>query len=435
MINDPTCIPEILGFKNLRIVETLGEAKRKARIHNDAAGINSILSSKPATAVTLASPPQLITNAATSQIYKSNNWAKIKSLQDQADKDLRSMFTLMKDHPDAAWKRAIDDTTGIELYVTWTPQGSYCWSFCPSVNPGSVNNDPNTKFNANCQYGTFSKSTSICGIHTYNLGLSTLSTQIDVAGTIAGFVSKVMKKGVNFFAEDLIKMLSESAAEAGLDAVFTIGSAVLGAVCSAAVFIVVFIGIMYFYNFLNKRFQIVVNIYNWDSINDWKIPSQHVSNAINPGKDKDDKINISIPKLTNAANVMLPPDLRDLLNITDLETVCSYSTIVYENEKTFAQGCSFAFPVTLGNNGNQGFTYAFECPWVADNGHYIEGTVQDPTSFLTKANSHWVKSTAPLKTTAASNVPVFASIDALHGGDANGSDSYCVNIHINGSPQ
>ncbi|KAF2072556.1 hypothetical protein CYY_006131 [Polysphondylium violaceum] len=420
--------------KKFTFVRTLGE---ELKIQRELNKFTSQLDSNQQQAtLSIASPPQLLMTNEVKKIYQSNNWSAIKKLQDQANKDLSAMMSNIQNHPLNSWFEVQDDTDPTQYYYYTFDKinGSYAWCWCNAVNPAFDPFNPNIKLMAPVQYGVYSTTTSIAGIHSYNLGLATVLPEVAVASILSLFISKALGKGINFLASDLTKMISDAATEAGCELVFSIASSALGIVCGCVVFAIVFIGISYLWNFFNKRFQIYVSVYNWDPVNDWQIPVQALSNGVNPGQDSNNNINLQIPKQVPQGShigksVSLPPDIASELMHT-MEAVVNYATIAYENTHTFAQGLSFSFNCSMVKNPNTGFTYAFQCPWVASNAQYIEGTVQDPNSFLSKARSHWVEKTGPLTVNVA-GMPVSCWIDDLTGGDAQGSDNYQVAIHIN----
>ncbi|KAF2074984.1 hypothetical protein CYY_003723 [Polysphondylium violaceum] len=422
---------------NLKFIRSIDESCKFYRSLHDSSGLNSQLNQSPGGfSLSVSSQPQLLTPNSVKKIYQSNNWKEIKKLQDQSDNDLNAIYTNFRNHPNNCWNEVEDDTTGEHYFMSWDVKGNYVWTYCASVNTINDPFNPQGKFSGITQYGVFSKTTSICGIHSYNLTTPTLLVESVFSLILSNFISKLVKQGINFLSSSLVSLISEAAADAGLDAVFTIASAALGFICSCVVFAIVFIGISYLWNFLNKRFQICVSIYNWDTVNDCLITKQSLSNAINPGQDLSTNLSIKINKQLPAGStpsipgfgLTLPPDIGQML-IKTTESVVAYAFIVYENLQTFLQGCSFSFSINFSSKQNSGFTYAFQCPWVASNGHYIENTIQDPSSFLKKARSNWVSSTNAL-TTNVEYIPINCFIDSLTGGDADGSDNYQVVIHI-----
>ncbi|KAF2077329.1 hypothetical protein CYY_001332 [Polysphondylium violaceum] len=435
-INHPDDLCKVTGngFGKLRYIRPISESVKHHRELFKSTGQFS--TTQPAS-ISVAAPPQLLLPKSVLPTYQKNDWKGIYQLQQQANKDLVPIMSNFQNHPDNSWIEVQDDTDPSQFYyMSWDNQGNYAWCWCSAVKTASDPFNPDIKLNAPTQYGIFSKTTSIAGIHTYNLGLKEIVPELVAASILSFFINKAIKQGINFVASDLTKMLGDAAAEAGCELVFTISSFVLGAVCSCVVFAIVFIGISYLWNFLNKRFQICVSVYNWDTANDWQLPVQSLSNAVNPGEDQTNNLNINIAKqIPPGSNpfgngVQTPPDIGSELMHT-VDAAMNYAYIIYVNKSTFMQGLSFALKCTK-NNTNTGFSYAFQCPWTASNGHYIENTPQDPNSFLSNARSHWVSSTAALTTTVA-GMPIRCYIDALTGGDADGDDSYQVAVHIDPS--
>ncbi|KAF2072512.1 hypothetical protein CYY_006179 [Polysphondylium violaceum] len=423
------------GFGKLKYIRPLSECVKEFKESN-----TSKLSSKQPANFQLCAPPQLLTNDSVKKSYQTNDWKAIKQLEDKANADLNPIMDNMQNHANNlnCWIKVQDDTDPSQFYyMNWDSKGNYVWCWT-SAKAAYDPFNPDYPLSAPVQYGQYSNSTQIAGTHSYKLGLAVENiTELVISGIVASFVAKSISKGINFLATDLGPLITEAAAEMGLEFIFTIPTFALAAVCGGLVFALVFIGLKALWGFLNKRFQICVSVYNWDKDNDWQIPVQSLSNGEMPGKDKSTNINLNIPKqsppgtnpIKNGSSV-LPPDIGSQLMHT-VDYTLNYAYLIYDNPSTFMQGLGFALKVTK-NNTSTGFSYAFHCPWTASNGHYIENTAQDPKSFLDKAGSHWVSSTAPL-TTTVEGMPIRCYIDALTGGDAEGSDYYKVAVHIDPS--
>ncbi|KAF2070303.1 hypothetical protein CYY_008383 [Polysphondylium violaceum] len=419
-----------LGSGQFKFMGYIGEMSEKARQLNQE--MNGATQT-PATPISISQPPQLITTKNVAAAFKNNDWNTIYKLQAQADKDLSPIYKKFEDDPSKSWVMVRDEATGMKYHVSYVNTGSYAWTFSSYVDYGSDPENSHVKFTCSCQYGTYSKNTNIMGIHRYFLGLVKFASELTVSGFLAHFVNRLLRKGINFLSKDLGSLLTDAAADAGLDALFTIGTYVMPIFVPCAVFVIIFIGISYLWKWLNKRFTIYININNWDKDNDWYIRNQTFSNAFNPGKDNAKSLQIKIPKVLPPGSKVwekfwVPSDISSNLMHT-LDTVVSYASLVYENDHHFAQGLSMALTVSL-EKTNIGMSFAFQCPWSAKNAQYMEGTIQDPDQFLSKARSHWIESTATNKITLGNGTNVEATIDKLKGGDPNGEDTYCVTINI-----
>jgi len=433
--NHPSDLKKISNsgrFGNLKIIGTLGDAiKRDAPLYK-ARGVSDTVSY--GNTFSSGSQPQLLAPTSVQNAYRANDWNTIKSLQDKSNKDLTPLYSNFSNHPENSWIEVQNDEDSDTYYMSWDNNGNYAWSWCSSVDAAPFDPfNPDVKFTAPAQFGVFSKSTSICGIHSYNFGTALTITKLAVSGILSLFLSKLIKQGINFLAEKLMAMVGEAATETGLSMVFTIGSYAMTALCSVAVFAIVFIGLAFLWNYLNKKFQICLSVYNWDTTNDWQIITQEISNGVNPGEPSTKTLNIELPKAKLSGDqitaISLPADIRTELKTTT-QSIVNYAFIVYENKQTFMEGCSFALNVEQVNNPDVGFTYAFQCPWSDNNAQYMENTPQDPSSFLSKARSHWSESVGPFSVNVQ-GIPIRAYIDALKGGDVDGTDNYKVAVHIN----
>jgi len=423
-----------LGSGKLTFHGYIGEHSQKRRQeHETLYKQTTFKSTAPPTPVRVALPPQLITSEACKNAFKNNDWNTIYKLQSQANTDLEPIYHQFEVNQDKSWVLVRDEVTGMWYHMSYSNKGSYCWTFSSFVDY-DTDSDKNVKYSCTVQYGSYSASTKIIGIHRVWLGLAKFASEATVSGAFSYFICRLLRKGIDFLSRDLEVILTDAAADAGLDAIFTIGAYVLPIFVPCAVFAIVFIGISYLWKWLNKRFTICVSVYNFDQNNNWTIRNQSLSNAFNPGKDNATSLNLTIPKLIPPgtdpfSKLWCPNDVSSqLIHVT--QYVVSYAYLVYENDHHFAQGCSFALQVGI-EGSNTGVTYAFQCPWDKNNGQYMEGSIQDANSFLTKARSHWVESTSPYRVKIANGMTVEAIIDKLKGGDPDGKDTYNISIHLN----
>ncbi|KAF2076313.1 hypothetical protein CYY_002369 [Polysphondylium violaceum] len=430
-LNHPDDLPNVYQGR-LRIIGTLGESVKKYRALHAATGLTSL--SSGTNNVTPNKQPLLMTNDENKAAYMNNNFGKIKDIETKAQNDLQPVYTNISNNPDTAWVEVEDTDTGDQFYMAWSSSGSV-WSFTQSINPVSFENkkirasqgDTDTKYEALVQFGTYSQSGSVAGIHSYNIGLGTMAVESVIAMMLAKTISGFVSDGLGFLVSAFAERLGAAAAEVGLEVAFVVPEFVIGAVAACLCFAIVFVGLAYLWNWINRQYTIRVQIFNWDTNNDWQVPSQALSNAINPGKDNQTtEMGIKLDKMVDAGAIVYPPGFQ---GVKTLDNVVYYCLIIYENDHTFAQGCSFAVQMQCNGSTTNGSTYAFQCPRWSDNGHYMVGQVIDANSFLETARSNWT-SNMSLNVTTANNIPVNSTMDALSGAD---NQLYNINIHINKS--
>ncbi|KAF2069335.1 hypothetical protein CYY_009343 [Polysphondylium violaceum] len=420
-------------FGKLTIVGNAVDEIQKYRATHAAAGLSSNASvtsnanSSNTTNVTPAKQPSLSTTAEVKAAYQTNNFAKIKELETKANNDVLPVYTNIVNKGDSAWVK-VQANNGQQYYMAWSASASV-WSYTESIKPATDANkaaDSNTKYQAVVQFGTYSASTSIAGIHSYNMGLTTMVVESVIAMILAKCISGFIADGLGFLVAQFAVRLATAAAEMGLESFsFAVPEFLIGAVAGCLCFAIVFIGIAYLWNWLNRLYTIRVQVFNWDASHDWQLTTQSKSNAVNPGKDSNtNQLGINIDKMTDPNSTVYPPGFGP---VTSLDTVCYYSIIIYQNDNTFAEGCSFAIQGTKNNNKNTGFTYAFQCPRWSNNAQYMSGTVVDPNTFLNQASSHWQSNPQYFNVTT-DGTPIGAKIDALSGAS---DDMYNVIININ----
>ncbi|KAF2070678.1 hypothetical protein CYY_008004 [Polysphondylium violaceum] len=436
-VNHPEDLCKVTGngFGKLRYIRPISES---VKLHTELFQSTGQFSSTPQPAsLSVASQPQLLLPTSVKSIFQKNDWKGIQKLQQQTYNDLAPILNNLNNNPDHAWVHVRDETDpSQQFYMAWDSSGNYVWCWCSAVKTSSDPFNPNIKLIAPTQYGIYSNTTSIAGVVSYNLGFKEIVPELVAASILSHFICKVINKGLGFDSSDLTKMLDEAAVQAGCELEFTISPDILGAVCSCVMFSIAFIGNNYLFSWFNKKFLICLSVYNWDTTNDWQLPVQSLSNAVNPGEAPTNDLNINIAKqIPPGSNpfgngVEVPSSLESQLRKT-VEAAINYASLFYISKSSYSSGCSFALKCTK-NNSSSGFSYAFQCLWVASNGHYIENVAQNPDSFLIKAGSHWVNSTAPL-TTTVEGMPIRCYIDALTGGDAFNEHSYQVAVHIDPS--
>ncbi|KAF2069336.1 hypothetical protein CYY_009344 [Polysphondylium violaceum] len=417
-------------FGKLTIVGNAVDEIQKYRATHAAAGLSTpraVNDDSNTTNVTPAKQPALLTTSEVKAAYQTNNFAKMKDLETKANNDLLPVYTNITDKGDSAWVK-VRASNGQEYYMSWSATAS-AWSYTESikaVNDARQAADPATKYEAVVQFGTYSASTTIAGIHSYNMGLTTMVVESVIAMILAKCISQFIADGLGFLVAQFAVRLASAAAELGLESFsFAVPEFLIGAVAGCLCFAIIFIGIAYLWNWLNKQYTLRVQVFNWDTANDWTLNTQAKDNAVNPGADSDtNQLNIKIDKMTTPGNTVTPPGFGG--GVTSLDTVCYYSIIIYQNSSTFAQGLSFAFNAS--RDSSTGFSIAFTCPRFSDNAMYMQPSVVDPSAFLKQASTHWQSNPQYINVYPGGVIPIGAKFDALSGAS---DDLYNLNININ----
>lgn len=366
--------------------------------------------------ITAASTPILLMDDTAKKIYRSNNFAKIKELQNMAQKDLEAVHNNISTKGAAAWTKVRSE--GKEFYMSWSETGSM-WAM-----PISTTKEENAETQQMViQIGTYSKSSKICGIQSYNLTLPTIIIPIAVALIVAVAISGIIAQALGFAVTAFALLLTNAAAALGFSSFsFTVPPAGLTIMAVALVFIVVFIGLTALWNWLNRKYTIRLQIYNWDDKNSWRVAGDYCSNAIIAGK-KGENIDckFTLNKKNDAA--VLPPGFSD---IEILDNVCYYGVIIWENDNTFMEGCSMALSIKKGNT-EEGFMWAFDCPRFSNNKHAGDNVSKDPKEYHNNCN--WKSNPLNFEIqSTSSNTPVSFSLNALSGASDN---LYEIKIDIN----
>ncbi|WP_349671569.1 hypothetical protein [Lacrimispora sp.] len=363
--------------------------------------------------ISAKSSPFLLMTKSVREIYKNNDFATIKNIEKNANDDLRSVYTNISNNGDKAWTKV--KKNGKEFYMSWSNNGSI-WAYTENM---TVLN--NATLNAQVQIGTYSKSNSILGIHTYTLSIPAVIAESAIAYIVARAVSGIIAEGLGFAIATFSLLLAQAASKVGLTGFsFAIRSSVVSAISSNLVFAIVFIGLQYLWNWLNRKYTIRLQIFNWDDKNSWKVNGQYLSNAKICGDNQE--LNFELPKMLKPGEAVTPPGFDP---VEVLDTVCYYAIVVWENDNTFLQGCDMAIQVQ--KNDTEGFMWAFSCPRFTNNKQAANNGLEDPKAYLAQANWNSEPLGFRIRSTSRNN-PVIFALDALSGAPDN---LYNINIHIN----
>lgn len=369
--------------------------------------------------ISATTSPILFASKKVKQIYQNNDFAAIKKLEEQSQKDLQPIYENIKNNKEKAWTRV--RSGGEEFLMSWSESGSM---WVRTVQNGRCANAANeTSYSAVVQVGTYTASGGIMGIQSYNLTLPTVIVEVTLSYIIAVALSEIVATGLGFVVTAFALAAANAAAALGFTAFScTIAAATLSTVATCLVFAVVFIGLTYLWNWLNRKYTIRLQIFNWDKNNDWSVDGSYYSNAVIAGSGTKDPVSFSLPKLIPAGSSVTPPGFQP---VEALDSVCYYATVVWENDNTFMEGCAMALRMKKGSS-SEGFAWAFSCPRFADNTQAAADGYQDPLAYYQKGS--WNKSPKNFSITATNDrIPVSFGLDALSGASDN---LYNVTINI-----
>ena len=407
-----------------RDVEVVGpatlEVEKYRALH--ARTLGNYFAANPKTDIEVKSnfSPVLLATKSVKEAYQSNNFSKIKQMEKDAQKDLQPIYTNVSTKGASAWTKVRKN--GKEFYMSWSSTGSM-WAYTDSITPVAKNSlTGETTYQAVVQVGSYTATGKIAGIQTYNLTLTTLLVESAIAYIVARAVSGIIAEGLGFLVARFAMFLAEAAAELGLQGfAFFVSEAALATVASCLVFAVVFIGLAYLWNWLNRKYTIRLQIFNWDDKSDWSAAGQYMSNAKIAGGDE--KMDFNIPKLVAPGDIVVPPGFEP---VEALDSVCSYAVVVWENDNTFMEGCSMAVKMKQSGTEN-GFMWAFDCPRWSDNKQAAKNGLEDPKTYRNNAN--WNSSPRNFAINATpSSIPVNFALDALSGAS---DDLYNIIINVN----
>lgn len=350
-------------------------------------------------------------------IYQSNNFTKIKELENKMDRDLRAIYDNINTNGENAWTRV--RSHGKEFYMCWSDAGSM-WAYTSTVQKS----EDGTTFQACVQVGTYSQSGGVLTAHSYQFSLTSLIAEAAISALVAYALSKAIQSGVEFLVAKFAANIIAAAVKLGFQRFScTVLASVLTGLSCCIVTVIVTIALHYLWEWLNRHYTICLRIYNWDDKNDWETSAKYLDNAKISGGDEADSELFTIPKMVSSGGSVCPPGFEP---VTPLDNICYYGVIVWENDQQFMQGCSMALRINKAGS-SEGFMWAFDCPRLSDNRHGARNGIEDPKHYF--ENCQWSDSPKDFHITATSqNIPVTFGLNELSGAEDN---LYHVQIQIN----
>lgn len=403
-------------FKDVEIVGSAQDDFLKYQLDNQSTVLKD---TKDEIVLGIQNTPRLVTSDRVKSLYVNNDFKAIQNLQKEAQKDIDPIHENIKLHKEKAWTR-VRGKDGKEFYLSYSKKGSM-WVF-PEEMRTMTDAEGNVTYQCVMQIGSYTATGNIVGIHSYNFSYKSILPIMAIALIVAVALAAILFQALAFAVTALSLVLATAASALGFASFsFTIGPVGLFVLAATVIFIIVFIGLMALWNFINRKYTIRLQVYNWDKNYDWKIVDDFKSNSITPSTK--DPILIDIPKFD--PEVIYPPGFDP---VEPIDQICHYAVIIWENDNTFLEGCSMALRFKRGDNPDYGFMWAFSCPRFKDN-------QQAATNQLTTAKNYrekevkWNKDPLGFTIYAGddqkSNIKF--GLSALSGAD---DDLYTININI-----
>ncbi|HGJ5855364.1 hypothetical protein [Arsenophonus nasoniae] len=250
--------------------------------------------------------PILLTSSDTKNAYKNANFKQIEKIVKDSDDDTRAIYTNIKDNGVKAWTKV--SSGGKEFYMSFSNKASI-WCMTEKTEK-ILTKEGDIKYSAVVQMGIYSSSGQIAGINTYNITLPILLGEVVSALLVARLISFAIAEGASFLIASILSRMGAFAVEIGLGPVsFIIGSYALSAVVASLIFAIVFVGIMYLWNWVNKKYTIKLQIFNWDENYIWNIVDDYLLNAklANDEHNREHDFYISLPKMIKPNETITPP--------------------------------------------------------------------------------------------------------------------------------
>ena len=366
--------------------------------------------------VGLEKQSEMITTSSNKRAFIQNNFGEINRIKKTASNEVSKLYKYIIDKKFDAWKCIKSD--GKEYYVA--NNGTAAMWVCLESETQQVENDK-TKFIKKYQIGTYSSAGNILGISSYNFTTFSTVTASILAYIIVHALSILLASAIDAVAETFLAALVSGAQAVGLPATFAYAAASLtGFIIYALITIIIFFGILYAWDFINRKYYINVNIYNWDKKETWIIDKCVEDNAVTSSQTK--VKDIVLPPAS--PSTFTPPGFKPL---TPLEELCFYVSCTWTNDSTFLQGLGMYVRFRKDNEPNTGFMWAFDCPRFGDNKHGAKNTPSHLGNYSNNAKFSDSPLNFQIALTDVKKTRVSFGLDALSGADNN---TYNVLINI-----
>ncbi|KAF2075340.1 hypothetical protein CYY_003369 [Polysphondylium violaceum] len=411
ILNHPSHIPKVFG--ELKIRGNLADHIRKYKTLNSSTipsprvpvcnGVAALNTHQ--TQAIVFKTPLLSMEKITENSFKNANFKNIKGIKQTLDSDIKPLYDSICKLGDKAWV-VVEDQRGEQYCMVFSESG-FIYTKCTAMSPyfGVKSSDINAKYHAYVEFGFHSSNLNFGGCHSYDLGLTQIFPHISAAMMIAKTLNYFLVGGIGFDANEFASRLTLAASDLGLGflSFYTPKWALTGHV-ECLTFALVFIANSLYDPAYGRT---LVQVFNWDTNNDWKLKTQTLLNTKSPGFEQG----------TSSVDTKLTKQpTRDIVTTTfPYDSVkCYYSALVYQVD-SLTTPSSFALRVTLDNDITQGFTYAYSRPPQNQGkaGQIIQGRPLDPQEFLSCSIGKFQSS--PLNTLITTNhqTPVSASMDIV----------------------
>ena len=359
--------------------------------------------------------PMLNMTKGSEKIYKSADFAQIRNMAQRFQKDLQSVYDNIAKHKEQAWTKVRKDNQ--EFYMCWSDTGCI-WTYPESVK--TIQSEDGTSFQCKIQIGTYSASNGVLGIHTFNLTTFSVVSGAILALIFALVVSDIVAAGIAIVVVNLAAYIATAAAAVGIQNItLMIPAAAVTGVAIVLVAIIAFAGLMFLWDWINRKYTVCLRIYNWDDDFAWESAGHYLENAKIVGTSFN---NFTLPKALSAGGSVTPPGFNPVEVLT---ATCYYAELILENDNTYLQGCSVSLSMKRIDR-NDGFTWAFDLPRWTDNQQKAIEFLMEPEKYY--KNGNWNPNPNEFKIwTNGDKIPVKCSLNALSGAKDN---LYEISINI-----
>ncbi|KAF2071679.1 hypothetical protein CYY_007012 [Polysphondylium violaceum] len=362
ILNHPDHMPNI--FPGLKVIGPAVDdipSFRAQHVNFDARGIPAQI--RPLSA------PVLQTTSYVKSAYQNCNFPLVKQIEQMASEDLNGVYQNIINNGFGAFQRV--ELDGKPFYATWS-RGGMVWGYTEFIKP--VNDDPNIKYEAQVQFGSYAETAMIAGIHSYNLRLPDLLVEGILAGLMVKVFAGYVAEGLSFVATAFAARLGLILAEWGIELAFALPEFVIPLVAACIVFTIVFVGLSYLWDWLNRKYTVRTQFFNWDPTQEWEIDGQYCNNAIIPGYDGG-ALKFNLPKMLPPGSTVTPPGWSG--PVQALDAICFYGESIWNNDSLFLQGLSMCVRVRR-NNTDDGFMWVYNNPRFSSNQQAILNGTNDP---------------------------------------------------------
>ncbi|RDB30353.1 hypothetical protein Hypma_007192 [Hypsizygus marmoreus] len=372
---------------------------------------------KRATGTVTPLPQQLLVSSepGVAESWATADQSKVDSAKAAVQQDLSPVWDNIAENGDDAWALALTPTTGEQFFISFADNGAAVWVYpgnlTKSTDPcslGGTRDAIHTEFGSYSPTGRFGStqqhivegitggsgilSTGVALLRWYNVYVKAIKQAASITDAALGAEAQGIEL-TNIVAE-------ETGAEITVDVVAAAASFPIGAVALGVISVVSIIAEIFY-----REFTLSINVYNFDSSNNWTVTSEYGNNEIIPGGSFQ-------PTKLRETRYAVPGPFNT--TVTTISKVADYVTYTFVND--IKEGDGLYVGLNAESSSGQGFGFGYRLHAFEDNQIAVTDQVQDLKKYIND-DQHWHKD--HYRSITHNSLPVAVTTPKLGSADGN----------------